>query len=168
MLLSACSRSSFIEELNTIDSLITEYNELQILVDSISTFQAKYYLDSYKQDIELIKKTMNPEKMPSLEDSQYIDAFRSIKKTFKKQPRKKASLQNNIKKNLDQLNHLKSDVKKQTFDPTSIQSFLQQEEMLLQKLQKEHADILQQVREEIAKYDSLKILLPKKLKSLSQ
>ena len=41
MLLSACSRSSFNKELATVDSLIIEYNQLKIEVDSMNFDEAK-------------------------------------------------------------------------------------------------------------------------------
>ena len=56
MLLSACSRSSFNEELATVDSLITEYNQLKIVVDSMPIKNVKEYFIDYNDFFEEAKK----------------------------------------------------------------------------------------------------------------
>ena len=48
MLLSACSHSSFNEELATVDSLINEYDQLKIVVDSMNFNEAKLQYNEYE------------------------------------------------------------------------------------------------------------------------
>jgi len=57
IVLSACSRYSFNEEIATLDSLVTDYNKLKILVDSMSNIQSKHYLTAYTKDIKVLKKS---------------------------------------------------------------------------------------------------------------
>ena len=48
LLLSSCSRSSFNEDIATVDSLITQYNQLKILVDSMKFDEAKLQYNEYE------------------------------------------------------------------------------------------------------------------------
>ena len=68
MLLSACSRSSFNEELATIDSLITEYNQLKIVVDSMPMKNVKEYFIDYNDFFEETKKQIVKVETKDLKD----------------------------------------------------------------------------------------------------
>ena len=106
LLSSSCSQSSFEQEKVDIDSLVIAYQKLTLNIKEIAIEEAKDHLKTYKESIDLIKKKTNPKKMPNMESAKFIDAFRSIKKTFKKLPKKQKELQRKININTKQLENL--------------------------------------------------------------
>jgi hypothetical protein len=166
LLLSACSRSSLEAEKSTIDSLLLAYQKLEAQVESMSTDEAKEHLATYKTSIELIKKNTNPNKMPSMESSRFIDAFRSVKKMFKKLPKKQSTLTQHIATNSEQLENLLEDIRNNLLSSNKLEEILTQEKILLNDVRSSYQLIVRGMEEEKEKLDSLVILLPTELEKL--
>lgn len=166
LLLSACSRSSFEAEKSTIDSLLLAYQKLEVQVENMPTKEAKEHLTTYNTSIERIKKNTNQNRIPSIESSKYINAFRSVKKTFKKLPKKQEALQQSIASNSAQLKNLQKDISNNLFSSDKLKDILSKENTLLTDVSNSYLHLITQTKEEKEKLDSLVQLLPTEIEKL--
>ena len=167
MLLSACSRSSFNEELSTVDSLITEYNQLTILIDSMPIKKVKEYFIDYNNFFDDTKKQIVKIEKKDLEDLSFIDHFKGVKKGFKNFDKKQAKLQKKINRNITELNNLKTDLEHNIHTKQLIKSYIQEERKELLQLVTTHNKYLKVVKQQKAVLDSLKTIIPIKIENLN-
>ena len=167
MLLSACSRSSFNEELATVDSLITEYNQLKIVVDSMPIKNVKEYFIDYNDFFEETKKQIVKIETKDLKDLSFMDAFKGVKKGFKNFDKKQAKLQKQINRNITELNNLKTDLEHNIHTKQLTKSYIQEERKELLQLVTTHNKYLKVVKQQKAVLDSLKTIIPIKIKNLN-
>ena len=82
-LLSACSRSSFNKELVTVDSLITEYNQLKIEVDSMNFDEAKLQYKKYELLMRKSRTALDNLNPNDIKDATFINKLKLLKRSLK-------------------------------------------------------------------------------------
>lgn len=158
-LIFACSSTDYSLQKKQIDELQQAYSYLEIELSKIDIKESNKTLKTYNSKIEDISKKLDPNKIPSLETMDFINEFRSIKKTFKKVPSKKIFLNNSIKANKKQLEVLLTDMNKSIFDEKELETILIQEELAISELQKKQIDLSTTISKQLIKLDSLSTLL---------
>lgn len=133
MLLSACSHSSFNEKINTIDSLITEYNELQILVDSMRIDDAKLLYNEYELLMRKSRATLDNLNPIDIKDAAFINKLKLLKRSLNPYIKTHQNLTKNIQENTQELKHLQSDISNNIYNKSEADNFITKEKSLLNK-----------------------------------
>ena len=131
MLLSACSRSSFNEELATVDSLITEYNQLKIVVDSMSFDEAKLQYNEYELLMRKSRTALDNLNPNDIKDAAFINKLKLLKRSLKPYIKTHQNLTKNIPRNIQELKHLKNDISNNVYDKSEAYNFIAKEKSLL-------------------------------------
>ena len=131
MLLSACSRSSFNEELATVDSLITEYNQLKIVVDSMNFDEAKLQYNEYELLMRKSRTALDNLNPNDIKDATFINKLKLLKRSLKPYIKTNQNLTKNIPRNIQELNHLKNDISNNVYDKSEVDNFIAKEKLLL-------------------------------------
>ena len=153
----ACT-TNYDGHLDTISELSNNYLELNEKVSNINPKQSSQQLKKYESIIDSFKQKLNKDEKPSKETKDFINQFRSIKKTFKKTPKKLTFLKNSIKENTTQLKNLETDIKNNVFNENEIINILKQEKEALELLNEEYNNMTLEIKYQIEKFDSLIIL----------
>lgn len=151
-------KNDYSTQLNDIDELSINYIALEKKVLNIDLKESKKHLKKYEDTIEEFKLLLNKDKKPSKEVTSFINQFRSVKKTFKKVPKKVSFLKSNIKKNITQLENLENDVNKNVFNQEELGKIINDELEVFQALDKEYINLTLEIKNQIEKFDSLLIL----------
>lgn len=155
----ACSSLDYSAEKNQINELIDSYTLLDEKVNKINLKESNQVLETYNTTIEEISNKLDPNKIPSIETINFINEFRSIKKTFKRVPTQKAFFKNSVKTNKKQLSSLVIDMDNNVFDKNEIEKILIQEQLAISELQKRHQDLTKTISTQLNKLDSLSLLI---------
>ena len=131
MLLSACSRSSFNEELTTVDSLITEYNQLKIEVDSMNFDEAKLQYNQYEMLLRKSRKALDNLNPNDIKDATFINKLKLLKRSLKPYIKTNQNLTKKIPRNIRELKHLKNDISNNVYDKSELDNFISKEKLLL-------------------------------------
>ena len=131
MLLSACSRSSFNKELATVDSLITEYNQLKIEVDSMNIDEAKLQYNQYELLVKKTRTALDNLNQNDIKDATFINKLKLLKRSLKPYIKTNQNLTKNIPRNIQELKHLKNDISNNVYDKSEVDNFLAKEKLLL-------------------------------------
>ena len=131
MLLSACSRSSFNEELATVDSLITEYNQLKIVVDSMNFDEAKLQYNEYELLMRKSRMALDNLNPNDIKDATFINKLKLLKRSLKPYIKTYQNLSKNIPKNIQELKHLKNDISNNVYEKSEVDHFIVKEKLLL-------------------------------------
>ena len=131
MLLSACSRSSFNKELATVDSLITEYKQLKIEVDSMNFDEAKLQYNEYELLIRKSRTALDNLNPNDIKDATFINKLKLLKRSLKPYIKTNQNLTKNIPRNIQELKHLKNDISNNVYDKSEVDNFLAKEKLLL-------------------------------------
>lgn len=131
MLLSACSRSSFNKELATVDSLITEYNQLKIEVDSMNFNEAKLQYNEYELLIRKSRTALDNLNPNDIKDATFINKLKQLKRSLKPYIKTNQNLTKNIPRNIQELKHLKNDISNNAYDKSEVNNFIAKEKLLL-------------------------------------
>ena len=131
MLLSACSRSSFNKELATVDSLITEYKQLKIEVDSMNFDEAKLQYNEYELLMRKTRTALDKLNPNDIKDVKFINKLKLLKRSLKPYIKTNQNLNENIPRNIQELKHLKNDISNNVYDKSEVDNFLAKEKLLL-------------------------------------
>lgn len=131
MLLSACSRSSFNEELATVDSLITEYNQLKIVVDSMNFDEAKLQYNEYELLMRKSRMALDNLNPNDIKDATFINKLKLLKRSLKPYIKTNQNLTKNIPRNIQELKHLKNDISNNVYEKSEVDHFIVKEKLLL-------------------------------------
>ena len=131
MLLSACSRSSLNKELTNIDSLITEYNQLKILVDSMNFNKAKLQYNEYELLMRKSRTSLENLKPNEIKDAEFINKLKLLKRSLKPYIKTHQNLTKNIPNNIQELKHLQNDISNNVYDRLESHNFISKEKSLL-------------------------------------
>ena len=131
MLLSACSRSSFNEELATVDSLITEYNQLKIVVDSMNFDEAKLQYNEYELLMRKSRTALDNLNPNDIKDATFINKLKLLKRSLKPYIKTNQNLTKNIPRNIQELKHLKNDISNNVYEKSEVDHFIVKEKLLL-------------------------------------
>ena len=131
ILLSACSRSSFNKELATVDSLITEYNQLKIEVDSMNFDEAKLQYNEYELLMRKSRKALDNINLNDIKDATFINKLKLLKRSLKPYIKTNQNLTKNIPRNIQELKHLKNDISNNVYDKSEVDNFIAKEKLLL-------------------------------------
>lgn len=131
MLLSACSRSAFNEELATVDSLITEYNQLKIVVDSMNFDEAKLQYNEYELLMRKSRTALDNLNPNDIKDATFINKLKLLKRSLKPYIKTNQNLTKNIPRNIQELKHLKNDISNNVYDKSEVDNFIAKEKLLL-------------------------------------
>jgi chromosome segregation ATPase len=162
VLLVACSQD-FSDHLKTIDNLLYKYDNLEKNVLEVDVKDSKQQLIRYEDTIEEFKNRQNNEQKPSKEIRSFINEFRTIKKTFKKVPKNVSFLKSSISQNKTQLNNLKIDVNKNSFNKEDLKTIIDQESEAFRLLDSNYSNLELDIQNQLEKFDSL-IILSSKIK----
>ena len=130
-LLSACSRSSFNKELVTVDSLITEYNQLKIEVDSMKFEEAKLQYNEYELLMRKSRTALDNLNPNDIKDVTFINKLKLLKRSLKPYIKTNQNLTKKIPNNIQELKHLKNDISKNVYDKSEVNNFIAKEKLLL-------------------------------------
>lgn len=166
MLLSACSRSSFEGELSTIDSLITEYHELQILADSMSVNDVSLKFKEYEHLFHQTKEELKNVKVNDLNDLSFMNDFKIVKRGLKGFEDKKKGLQKELSTNFKELNKLKNDISNKVYKSDQIKHFIQSEKSAFNKLKHKTFETNKKASKSTKLLDSLQSSIALKLEAL--
>ena len=131
MLLSACSRSSFNKELATVDSLINEYNQLKIEVDSMNFDEAKLKYNEYELLMRKTRTALDNLNPNDIKDVTFINKLKLLKRSLKPYIKTSQNLTKNIPRNIQELKHLKNDISNNVYDKPEVDNFIAKEKLLL-------------------------------------
>ena len=131
MLLSACSRSSFNEEIATVDSLITEYNQLKIEVDSMNFEEAKLQYNEYELLMRKSRTALDNLNPNDIKDVTFINKLKLLKRSLKPYIKTNQNLTKKIPRNIQELKHLKNDISNNVYDKSEVDNFIAKEKLLL-------------------------------------
>lgn len=131
MLISACSQSSFNKELATIDSLITEYNQLKIEVDSMNIDEAKLQYNEYELLMRKSRTALNNLNPNDIKDATFINKLKLLKRSLKPYIKTNQNLTKNIPRNIQELKHLKNDISNNVYEKSEVDHFIVKEKLLL-------------------------------------
>ena len=131
MLLSACSQSSFNKELSTIDSLITEYNQLKIEVDSMNIDEAKLQYNEYELLMRKSRTALDNLNPNDIKDATFINKLKLLKRSLKPYIKTNQNLTKNIPRNIQELKHLKNDISNNVYEKSEVDHFIVKEKLLL-------------------------------------
>ena len=131
LLLSSCSRSSFNEDIATVDSLITEYNQLKILVDSMKFDEAKLQYNEYELLMRKSRTALDKLNPNDIKDATFINKLKLLKRSLKPYIKTYHNLNKNIPKNIQELKHLKNDIFNNVYDKSEVTHFISKEKLLL-------------------------------------
>ena len=136
MLLSACSRSYFNEEIATVDSLIIEYNQLKIEVDSMNFEEAKLQYNEYELLMRKSRSALNNLNPNDIKNVTFINKLKLLKRSLKPYIKTNQNLTKNIPKNIQELRHLKNDISNNMYDKSEVDNFIAKEKLLLKDSKK--------------------------------
>lgn len=131
MLLSSCSHSSFNEDIAAVDSLIIEYNQLNIVVDSMKFDKAKIQYNEYEllmRKFRNMSDNLNPN---DIKNATFINKLKLLKRSLKPYIKTYQNLSKNIPKNIQELKHLKNDISNNVYDKSEVYNFIMKEKILL-------------------------------------
>lgn len=169
LLLSACSRSSFeTESKETIDSLLVAYETLQLEIENMPCKEVEHYFKEYKDLFATTQKEVSKIKAKDLRNLSFMDSFKGVKKGFKKFSSKQKKYQKDLNRKVNELNNLLKDLNNDIFDEKTLKKYLNQEKKALEKLQKEYEKSMHAVHKQKGILDTLKIIIPQKIKSLRE
>ena len=131
ILLSACSRSSFNKELATVDSLIIEYNQLKIEVDSMNFDKAKLQYNEYELLMRKSRTALDNLNLNDIKDAKFINKLKLLKRSLKPYIKTNQNLTKNIPRNIQELKHLKNDISNNVYDKSEVDNFIAKEKLLL-------------------------------------
>ena len=131
MLLSACSRSSFNKELATVDSLINEYNQLKIEVDSMNFDEAKLKYNEYELLMRKTRTALDNLNPNDIKDVTFINKLKLLKRSLKPYIKTSQNLTKNIPRNIQELKHLKNDISNNVYEKSELDHFIVKEKLLL-------------------------------------
>ena len=131
ILLSACSHSSINEDLATVDSLITEYNQLKILVDTMNFEEAKLQYKEYELLMRKSRTALDNLKPDDIKDVAFINKLKLLKRSLKPYIKTHHNLNKNIPRNIQELKHLKNDISNNVYDKSEVYNFIAKEKLLL-------------------------------------
>ena len=136
MLLSACSRFYFNEEIATVDSLIIEYNQLKIEVDSMNFEEAKLQYNEYELLMRKSRAALNKLNPNDIKDITFINKLKLLKRSLKPYIKTNQNLTKNIPKNIQELRRLKNDISNNVYDKSEVDNFIAKEKLLLKDSKK--------------------------------
>ena len=131
ILLSACSRSSFNKELATVDSLIIEYNQLKIEVDSMNFDEAKLQYKKYELLMRKSRTALDNLNPNDIKDATFINKLKLLKRSLKPYRKTNQNLTKNIPRNIQELKNLKNDISNNVYDKSVVDNFIAKEKLLL-------------------------------------
>ncbi len=131
MLLLACSRSSFNEEISTVDSLIIEYNQLKIVVDSMSFEEAKLQFNEYEMLMRKSRTALDNLNPNNIKDATFINKLKVLKRSLNPYIKTHRNLTKNIPRNIQELKNLKNDISNNVYDKYETDNFIAKEKLLL-------------------------------------
>ena len=131
MLLSACSHSSFNEELTTIDSLITEYNQLKVVVDSMNFDEAKLQYNEYELLMTKSRTALENLDRKDIKDVAFINKLKLLKRSLNPYIKTHQNLAKNIPRNIQELKRLQNDISNNVYNKSKADNFITKEKSLL-------------------------------------
>ena len=153
MLFSFCT--NFSHEIIQVKELQSKYDHLSIKVDSVDVKLSANKLKEYDNIIDSFRNRMDKEKLPNQSTMNFINQFRSAKQTFKKTPKKVSRLKKSIKTNIEQLTNLENDLRNKSLKKQDVVNFLNEEKLELERLYKDHYNIVSELNAQITRFDSL-------------
>ena len=131
ILLSGCYRSSFNEEITSVDSLITEYNLLKIVVDSMNFDEAKLQYNEYESLMRKSRMALENLNPKDIKDATFINKLKLLKRSLNPYIKTHRNLTKNIPRNIQELKHLKNDISNNAYDKSEVNNFIAKEKLLL-------------------------------------
>lgn len=124
----ACSSSTFEQEQNQINVVITQYDSLFQAVENIDISSVSPNLKRYKQILEDSKTKLSTDKKPSLKTMTLLNDMKLMKRQFKRATGQKKEFVTNIIRNQEQLQNLLNDIDNSIFSKEELNSIIVREQ----------------------------------------
>lgn len=132
LLLVACNQTSFQKEIEEIDSLVLEYKNLQLQIDSSGNYiKAQDYYKKYEYLISQAKIAGKKLNGQEVKNTSFLTELKLLKRTAKAALKTYKKTLKDIPVNQDQLEKLKVDLKNKAYEMEQVQQFIAQEKELL-------------------------------------
>ena len=132
LLFVACHQTSFQKEIEEIDSLVLEYKNLQLQIDSSGNYiKAQDYYKNYESLISQAKIAGKKLNEQDIKNTSFLTELKLLKRTAKAALKTYKKTLKDIPVNQDQLEKLKVDLKNKAYKMEQAQQFIAQEKELL-------------------------------------
>lgn len=132
LLFVACNQSSFQKEIEEIDSLVLEYKNLQLQIDSSGNYiKAQEYHKKYESLINQAKIAGKKLNGQEVKNTSFLTELKLLKRTAKAALKMYKKTLKDIPVNQDQLEKLKVDLKNKAYKMEQVQQLIEQEKELL-------------------------------------
>lgn len=132
LLFVACNQTSFQKEIEEIDSLVLEYKNLQLQIDSSGNYiKAQEYYKKYESFINQAKIAGKKLNGQEVKNTSFLTELKLLKRTAKAALKTYRKTLKDIPVNQDQLEKLKVDLKNKAYEMEQAQQFIAQEKELL-------------------------------------
>ena len=132
LLFVACNQTSFQKEIEEIDSLVLEYKNLQLQIDSSGNYiKAQDYYKKYESLINQAKIAGKKLNAQEVKNTSFLTELKLLKRTAKAALKTYKKTLKDIPVNQDHLEKLKVDLENKAYEMEQAQQFIAQEKKLL-------------------------------------
>lgn len=130
IIFSNCSVSQYDYNIKSIDSLIVKYEKLHTSIINMKVTTAEIQYEEYKNLEKESKQTLEEYNIENIKDLKFITDLKKLKRYIKPYMVAHKKLPIKIKKNIEELESLKSDIKNKKYQEKEIKKYLNEERKL--------------------------------------